>query len=361
MRSIHIHVALLAALSTGCGSASQIPTGADDTVDAGEGAETGPASATGQVAQALGSSGSHSDTFTTLITGYLYRSGTQWPSSQSVQIKSGPAAVSWASNRIDVFAVDVNNSMRHFYSGDGGTTAYVDDWGTAPTGYVWDGDPDATSWGSGVVHVLCWAKPVAGGNSVLYQRFWNNGTFSSWTSWGRGGVSMARPLGITVTSWGTGRLDAFTVDTGTSPASLQHLYSANSGGTVYNDNWGSLSGYPIGAVPDATSWGSNRIDVFMIQPTSGGPLVHSSWNGSRVNWDIWSMPFYSYGSMIFPQGPSAVEMGSNNLLVSVIDNSDYMNLWQAYWNGSSVSWTNLGATGAPGQGTAYNGFDMSSW
>jgi hypothetical protein len=113
---------------------------------------------------------------------------------------------------------------------------------------------------------------VRGGGNNLYQKFWDNGTWSSGFS-NKGGSLAGDP---TCVSWGPDRLDIFARGT---DGSLQHLYWNSSSWS----SWENLGGGFVGN-PDACSWGPNRLDVFARN--SAGNLIHKWYSGSG-NWSGW--------------------------------------------------------------------------
>lgn len=107
--------------------------------------------------------------------------------------------------------------------------------------------------------------------------------------------------------------------------------------------WTSLGG-ALSAVPDSTSWGANRLDVFSRDANNA--LIHTFWNGST-----WSA-FESLGGVI-TSGPGAVSWGPNR--IDVFARGQDNGTWHKWWNGSAWSgWYPLG-------GVATSGPDVASW
>lgn len=108
--------------------------------------------------------------------------------------------------------------------------------------------------------------------------------------------------------------------------------------------WTSLGGY-LTSGPDASSWGSSRLDVFVRGPNNN--LYHKFWDGTT-----WSA-YENLGGTL-TSDPAAVSWGANRIDVFVRgpDNA----LWHKSYNAGvwSASWDSLGGNWASGP-------DVSSW
>jgi murein DD-endopeptidase MepM/ murein hydrolase activator NlpD len=179
----------------------------------------------------------------------------------------GPAAVSWAPNRIDVFARGSDNNLWH--------RVWNGIWnGWEPLGSPEGGltsDPDVASWGVNRLDVV-----ARGQDDALYNLVWNG----SWSAWGYlGGSLSSAPSAV---SWGPNRIDVFV--RGIYPS--YHLYHRV---YIYGSGWFGWENlcdtpYPncyLTSAPDASSWLTNRIDVFV--QGSNNHLSHrvyaSGWAG----------------------------------------------------------------------------------
>lgn len=166
-------------------------------------------------------------------------------------ITSSPAAVSSGDGNTWAFARGTDNAL--WYRKYNGST--WSDWGSL--GGTLTSDPSATSMAPGDVHVYS----LDGGNRIQ-GIFSTNG---SWSSWGvlDNTTYSAAPV---VTSSQNGRID---------------LFVRNSDGTIsyrkwfgaWQPTWNNL-GYGAITDPDATSWGTGRMDVVFVG--SGNSMRHFS-------------------------------------------------------------------------------------
>jgi len=109
-------------------------------------------------------------------------------------LRSQPAAVSWAPGRLDVFARGADDALWHILYAGGRWS------GWERLGGVISSAPAVASWAPGRLDVF-----ARGGNDALYHKQFVSGTgWSAWTN--RGGVISSSP---TVAAWGSNRLDVF--------------------------------------------------------------------------------------------------------------------------------------------------------
>jgi hypothetical protein len=151
--------------------------------------------------------------------------------------------------------------------------------------------------------------------------------FLNWTSLGGGIIG-----GPDASSWGSTRVDVFV--RGSSDSGLWHRMW---NGTTWA-GWESLGGV-MSADPSAVSWGANRIDIF-VRGTNNS-LWHRSSDGTT--WATWE----NLGGVL-TSSPDAASWGVNQLDVFVrgTDNA----LWRNSYNGTTWTWTSLGGvlTSDPG-------------
>jgi hypothetical protein len=182
---------------------------------------------------------------------------------------------------------------------------------------------DFTSWGGSFQHlkpsaVFCREDhnqvfAIGLNDSALHSRRYNNG----WEAWQKhGGLGVSTPEAA---SWGTDRVDVFVIGT---DSGLWQISSTDGGG-----NWNSWSGKGGKwiAAPEVTSWGRDRYDVFLLGTDSR--LFHSRYNGS------WSEFFDLGGTIIKP--PTAVSWSKNRLDVFVIGTNGAM---YHKWSSGNGSW-----------------------
>jgi hypothetical protein len=166
---------------------------------------------------------------------------------------SAPAAVSWAPQRLDVFApAAVGNSLQH-WAWDGAA------WISENLGGTLSSRPEAVSWAPGRLDVFARAPD----NSL--QHWWWDG--AAWSSDNLGGNLTSAPAAV---SWDAGRLDVFA---GAADGSLQHW--AWDGAAWVSDNQGGN----LGSSPVAESSRPGRLDVFARTP-AGNSLQHWAWDGA---------------------------------------------------------------------------------
>jgi hypothetical protein len=134
----------------------------------------------------------------------------------------------------------------------------------------------------------------------------------------------ARSSSSPVVSWGSNRIDAFVLG---SDRALYHKWWNGSA-------WGpSLTGYEgmggvCTSVPQAVAWGANRLDVFVTGTDSA--LYHKWWNGSA-----WGPSLTGYENMggICVGDPRVVSWGPDRLDVFVLGTDRA--LYHKWWNGSA--------------------------
>lgn len=274
-------------------------------------------------------------------------------------------AVSWGQNRLDLFAVTTieapvpeanTNPMLHNYWTP--STGWQSTW--ANLGGVFVSGPAAVSWGENRLDVFAASAvypppPFHGGQpaSSMSHNFWTptsggwllpaadlGGTFSTWPG------GLATPPAALASTWGgQDRLDVFAVDdTG---AARHKFWPAAGGGWL--DSWayvpsegsGSFAG-PMAAV----SWGENRLDVFAASSVadswpSGASVYYNFWTPSTG----WQPSWADLNDGVFAcyTAPAAVTWGENRLDVFALG-SDYA-MWQNFWTpttGWQPNWINLG-------------------
>jgi len=190
-----------------------------------------------------------------------------------------------------------------------------------------------------------YARDVFGLTSTDLIHQWTNSDASSV------GVAeqVGHPIGITglvgtpaSVSWGgsADRIDVFA--RGTDNA-LWHISYTTSGGW---SSWDSLGG-TLACDPTVASWGTDRLDVFTCDTSNH--LVHKYWNGS--SWSGWEGgATLADSGQTLTSAPSAVSWGSgridifardtnNNLIQKAYDSG--AGGWQNY---SQNGWYNLGGT-----------------
>lgn len=213
-----------------------------------------------------------------------------------------PAAVSWDSGRLDVFALGADNIMQHIWYQDGRWRNWEPLGENDAFGRDLLGAPHAVSWGHGRIDVL-----ALGADYTLRHKWY----FGEWDKWRPvrddhplGRDFNSRPISV---SWGHGRIDVF-VRGGTNNA-LRHIW--------YSGEWQSWEGLGenedlgigLTSAPHPVSWGNGRLDVFARDRENR--IIHK-WhdNGQWANWE-------RLGENVFVSEPHAVSWGNGRLDVFV--------------------------------------------
>jgi len=240
------------------------------------------------------------------------------------------SAVSWGSNRLDVFAIADGGHVWQL-TWNGSTWIPWTDLG-APAGLTLN-TTTAVSWGWNRIDVF--ARSGWSGSATVWHRAWNGSTWGAWESRGVPPTGAVGPL--VPVSWGPGRIDLFS-----------HSRAARNPDHCWHDSWNGSSWQTAwddrGAPPGtqglyegtlaATSWGPNRLDVFGV--SDSGHVWHNSWNGSawQTAWDDRDKPWAEAGVVW------ATSSGDQRLDVFV---QSWGEIWVLRWNGSTwLPWRSLG-------------------
>lgn len=240
--------------------------------------------------------------------------GVGWESLGGV-LTSDPAAVSWGSNRLDIFVRGGDNALYHkWWNGA---------WhGWESLGGVLTSAPAAASWASGRLDVF-----ARGQDNALWHK-WFDGSWHDWESLGGGLTS-----GPAAASWASGRLDVFVRG---NDGALWHKWFDGSW-----HNWESLGGQ-IKGDPAVAAWGPNRLDIFARGTDNA--LWHKWWNGSWHNWESLG------GILTASPGVASWESGRLDIVGRGQDNA----CWHKWWDGRWHDWERLG-------GQFSSGLDIASW
>jgi surface antigen len=228
---------------------------------------------------------------------------------------------------------------------DRGFTEFVD-FGVHPAGSGGGGSTGgsinwsgtfATSWGSGRLDAFTWGAS----NSVSH--LWYGGGWGPWDSMPV--LSQQATSWPSAVSWGPGRIDVFARG---NPDHLLHAWYDSTGW----HNWEDL-GHCITGAPGVASWGVGRLDVFAQGCGDNGTnLWHVYYDGSNWNWETLPVTGYQMAS-----APSAVSWGVGRIDVFAQSTSNGGRPIQAYFDSSGWhGWVPLGdtntcITGAPGVST----------
>jgi hypothetical protein len=221
---------------------------------------------------------------------------------------SGLGASSWGPNRVDVFAVISPNVVHRWYDPNN----LPPGWSTTTDGRpLWEpldappggayGSPAAATWGPNRLDVIVGARNEDIG---IWHRWYDpNNLPPGWsTVAGTSAEPYWEPVGTppgglagspAVTTWGTNRLDIFVKN---EDGQIYHRwYDPNNlppgwstvAGTSAEPYWEPL-GAPPGGVdgsPAAATWGTNRLDIFVLARNDDLNIWHKFFQGSR--WSDW--------------------------------------------------------------------------
>jgi len=235
----------------------------------------------------------------------------QWVSLAG-SLTSSPAATSWGSGRLDVFARGRDLALYHTFSSNSGANwTYWE-----RLGGTLSSDPVAVSWGTNRLDVFARGQDLA-----LYHMSWDGTT---WTYWERlGGTLASNP---TASTWGVGRLDLYAAG---QDKALYHMWTANSG-TLWNP-WTKLGG-TLSSDPAAASWGSNRLDVFAAGQDKA--LYHMWSTDGGIIWQPW----FRLGGTL-NSSPSATSWGPTRIdLVALGQDRGMYHMWSNDGSNFNSGW-----------------------
>jgi hypothetical protein len=224
-------------------------------------------------------------------------------------VNTSVSAVSWAPNRIDVFARGAENRLVHKWW-NGQTWS---DWESL--GGVINSRPHAVSWGPDHIDVF-----VRGTDNAFWLRRYLNG----WQAWKRiGGDIAAPPFAV---SWGPGRVDAFGVG---QQGQLLHTTWDGAAWTVVASRGGSL----MKEQPAAAAWGRNRIDVFG-RGSANQELRHVWFDGT------WHASESLGGVLASPPTVAAWNLNRLDVFVKGTDSA----IWHKWFDNGRSGWESLGGS-----------------
>jgi hypothetical protein len=225
---------------------------------------------------------------------------------------SEPAAVSWDSNRIDVFMRGSDNYIYQKTWTPGAWTNWTNVSGTAASLSA----PAVASWGPGRLDLF-----MRGIDNMIYWKAYTGGSWGGWAS--LGGPSNSAPAAI---SRGTNAVDLYMRGTD------NQIYYKFYNGSSWSASWTSLGGVATSA-PTVSSWGANRLDVFVRNTLSG--VSQRTWT-SPGGWTGW----INLGGTIVGN-PGAASWGSNHIglwVQSDVSDLQFQNTYTTAWSG----WQQIG-------------------
>jgi len=186
-----------------------------------------------------------------------------------VALSGRPAAVSWNSDRIDVFVRATNNTLwQRFFAGGSWVTGWFQMQGITATS-----SPAVSSWGPNRLDLF-----VKGADNAAWHTWFDN----AWGFWeSLGGTLTSDPTAV---SWGFGRIDVFARGAGNQ---VYHKWFDGSWQPSLQGAWNNMGGN-ITHAPGVTSWGPGRLDIYARGPdgTMKHRWFHNKWLESWIDTGI---------------------------------------------------------------------------
>jgi hypothetical protein len=210
-------------------------------------------------------------------------------------LRGGPTAVSWGSGRIDLFARGSDDQLWHRVWIEPGPWAAWESL-QAPEGGL-TADPDVSSWAANRLDVF-----VRAADNKLWHRAWTGSP--PWSDWEHlDGSLTSAPSAV---SWGTNRIDVF------ARGASNHLYHRV---YIYGSGWFGWENlcsnpYPncsLTSAPDAASWVTDRIDVFVRGASNH--LYHRVWAGGPSWVNFANLCAAPYPTCTVTEDPGVVSWG----------------------------------------------------
>jgi len=221
------------------------------------------------------------------------------------------AALSWGSNRVDIFAIGAPDKQMYHKAWTGSALVPLPQSPTSPRFLRWadweplggkfSSPPSVVSWGPNRADIF----GLGAYDNQMYHKAWTGSALvPSPTDWEPlGGVFSSPP---TVVSWGPNRLDIFCI--GTDKQMYHKARTDNAWVPPAATDWEPLGGQFNGP-PAVVSWGPNRLDIFGIG--TDNQMYHKA----RTN-NAWVPPaatdWEPLGG-VFNSPPAVVSWGPNRL------------------------------------------------
>lgn len=261
---------------------------------------------------------------------------------------SGLSVVKWT-GWVGVFVIGPNGAIFHKALEDGQWSPSWFSLGSPPSGNTYFGSVDAVSWGTNRIDVFGMDY-----NNIIWHKAWNGTSWGSWANLG-GGICCSGGTefsgGIQAVSMGSGRIDLFTSRMGTciaynncSGQPFKHKWLQNGTWKPSQTGWEVLDSSMFGEV-QVFSPSANRIQIFSIEnsETGPGPFYRKRWNG--LQWvpgtDQWT-PLNGSGHSV----PFGVAWNSTRLDVFA-RGGDYA-IWHNSSSDSGVNWAGWSTLGGAG-------------
>jgi hypothetical protein len=161
-----------------------------------------------------------------------------------------------------------------------------------------------------------------------------SGDWSKWMSYGAPSAGIASGSSPTVSSWGENRLDVFV--RGADGAFWHKPYDSQMAGWY---PWESMGGTWL-SNPAAVSWDNTRVDLFGVGTDNN--IWHRYWN-STTGWANWNVDFSAPPPGIASgASPDVISWGSGRLDLFIRGNDNA--IWHMYYSNGWSGWESLGAS-----------------
>ena len=182
------------------------------------------------------------------------------------KLSTDPVVVSWGKNRLDIVMRAYDGTVNHkAFSGDRWYPS-VTEWNSLGGSIV--GEPAMTTWGSNRLDIV-----VRGTDNQIYHKAWNGQWYPSESGWtSLGGSVLSKP---SMVSWGAGRLDI--VAQGADTQLYHKAYQEGTGWFPSLSGWSNIGGWLLkGSAPEIMSWGPGRLDLFIRN--TNYQIQHKAWD-----------------------------------------------------------------------------------
>lgn len=212
-----------------------------------------------------------------------------------------------------------------------------EDFGAPAAGVT--GSPGSVMRAPGTIHVA-----MRGGDTHMYQRYWDG---RGWSGWENRGGDLASGPGLA--SWSPGRLDCFAQ--GMFKNLIHCWWDLRSGWSQWEDLSPRLpdARFDIQFAPGAVSWGENRLDVFAVR-AGDSALLHSWWDGAWHGWE-------SLGGVL-TEAPSVIARGRG--LLDCFGRGSDGQVYHKFYDGRRWSnWYGLRRYSASAPAAAMGGYGLA--
>ncbi|HEX5057575.1 MAG TPA: hypothetical protein VFX02_13895 [Gammaproteobacteria bacterium] len=208
-------------------------------------------------------------------------SQTRWSLMESAAFPSadGYFVVASAYQQLEVFRSQHGYIEHRRY--DGVTNSFVTPWTSMNGGMSYDMPYAVSPPGGGPVEVF-----VRGRDYAVWRCRYEGGVYDGWY-WMGTGNTQSRGDAVSAVSWGPNRVDVFETKSDYSPSpvpgTIFHKWRDGStwGPSGIGGAWVNLGSAPFNFAPEAVAWGPSRIDLFGL---GNDGVVYHKWTNDGTNW-----------------------------------------------------------------------------